>query len=118
MSQQEKFYSYDEYFTEYVSYTEYDIVEVSKKGILLKDGNFIDLDLCAESFKKEHDKSSGNCVAERMSPTFIFYTKPNPTKLIFVHKNKILEFFSPTYNRVNDFQKKLKQYGFATYDMT
>ena len=118
MNQQEKFYSYDESFTEYVSYIEYDIVEIAEKGILLKDGNFIDFDLCAENFKSEHNKSNGNCVAERMSPVFIFYTKPNPTKLIFIHKNKILELFSPTYKRVYDFQKKLNYYGFTTYDMT
>lgn len=113
-----KFYSYDESFAEYISYTENDIIEVTSKGISLKDGTFIDFRICADNFENAHKGSGGKCVAERMAPVFIFYTSPKPTKLTFLYKNKIREFFSPTRNRVNDLQKKLNQFGFRTYDMS
>lgn len=118
MDEQEKWYAYNNDFTECVSYTEDDILDVTAAGISLKDGAFIEFKACAEQFKKMHPGSSGGCVGERMSPVFFFYTQPNPTKLTFLHKSKIREYFSPTRNRVFALQKKIDQYGYQTYDMS
>ncbi len=114
----DQIYAFDFSFKDFILYTEKDIVAVNKEGILLNDGNLINFRLCAENFKEAHKNSIGKCIAERIAPTFIFYTKPKPTKLTFLHRNKIIELFSPTRNRVYALQRKIEQYGFRTWDLS
>lgn len=114
----EYFYSFDSSYNDYYLYTENDISEVTKNGVLLKNGTLIDFCSCADNYKNMHINSSEKCIGERFAPTFVFYTKCKPTKLVFLHKNKLFEFFSPIRNRVYAFQKAIRQFGFDTYDMT
>ena len=102
----------DEYFSDYEAYTEDEIAEITSKGILLKNGMFIDFSVCAENFKETNHQSSGKCVGERDISfwSFTFY----PTR------NKLIEFFSPnnTLKRFHSLQNKVIYFGYTTYDLT
>ncbi len=118
MDNQERYYAYGDPQPDCFSYTEKDIVEINKDGILLKDNTFINFRICAKNFREKHESSSGKCVAERLLPVYIFYTQPKPTILKFQRKNIISEFFSSRWKRSLALQKKINEYGFRTFDMS
>ncbi len=112
----------ESYFADYDSFTENEIAEITRKGISLKNGVFIDFSVCAENFKKANPKSSGKCVGEREITdwSFTFYANPKPIMIIFTPRNKLIEFFSvnDTIKRFHSLQRKINDFGYTTYDMT
>ncbi len=112
----------DEYFSDYEAYTEDEIAEITSKGILLKNGMFIDFSVCAENFKETNHQSSGKCVGEREISflSFTFYANPKPIMIKFLPRNKLIEFFSPnnTLKRFHSLQNKVIYFGYTTYDLT
>lgn len=115
---EEKFYCFDESFSDFKVYNENDVLEVTQTGILFKDSTVIDFKLCSESFSEMHKDSPANCVGERFLPFFVFYTKPLPTKLVFKKRNFIFEFLSPLWRRGYNFKKLIENCGYCTIDMT
>ena len=114
------FYSDDESFNDYITYTEKDIAEVNKNGITMKDGYIIDFSKCADEFEKMHPGSSKKCVAERSAPVFIFYTSPKPTMVKFLQRNRLIRLIFPTstWKRCYALQKQINHFGYRTYDTT
>lgn len=112
----------DEYFSDYEAYTEDEIAEITSKGILLKNGMFIDFSVCAENFKETNPQSSGKCVGEREISflSFTFYATPKAIMIKFLPRNKLIEFFSPnnTLKRFHSLQNKVIYFGYTTYDLT
>lgn len=108
-------------FDEYNAYTEDDIRQVTERGILLKDGFYIDFVECASNFHRIHG-GSGKCVGERdlsgTNPSFGFYTAPISTHIFFMPQGKLREFFSkmPAARRFQALRCQIEQYGFTTYD--
>jgi hypothetical protein len=109
-------------FSDYITITEKDILEINREGIKYT-GGFIDFSECAANFKEEHG-GSGKCVGERditgSNPSFGFYTAPLTTHIFFIPKGKLSEFISKssTYERFHDMQKKIIEYGYTTRDMS
>lgn len=112
----------ESYFADYDSFTEDEIVEITRKGISLRNGIFIDFSVCAENFKKANPKSSGKCVGEREITdwSFTFYATPKPIMIKFTPRNKLFEFFSAndTIKRFHSLQRTINDFGYTTYDMT
>lgn len=109
-------------YSDYISISEKDIVNVSNAGISYQ-GGFINFRECAYNFKAEHG-GDGKCVGERditgSTPCFIFYTAPLTTHIFFIPKGKLAELFSkvPTYQRFHNLQKQLNEYGYTTRDLS
>ena len=112
----------ESYFADYDSFTEDAIAEITRKGISLKNGMFIDFSDCAEKFKAVNPQSSGKCVGERdvTDWSFTFYADPKPIMIKFLPRNKLIEFISPnnTQRRFHSLQFKINDSGYVTYDMT
>lgn len=112
----------DDYFIDYEAYTEDEIAEITSKGILFKNGVFIDFSVCVENFKETNHKSSGKCVGEREISylSFTFYANPKPIMIKFLPRNKLIEFFSPnnTLKRFHSLQNKVIYFRYTTYDLT
>lgn len=109
-------------YSDYISISEKDIVNVSNAGISYQ-GGFINFRECAYNFKAEHG-GDGKCVGERditgSTPCFIFYTAPLTTHIFFIPKGKLAELFSkvPTYQRFHNLQKQLNEHGYTTRDLS
>lgn len=106
-------------FDDYNAYPNTDIRAVTKKGILLSTGQFIDYAECAANFYAVHG-GSGKCVGGRnvQERTIVFYTAPLTTHLVWVEENKFLEFFRRN-KAVDDFRAQcrlIEHAGFTTYD--
>ncbi len=107
---------------DYEVYSEYEIFEISEKGLVFKNGYQIDFSVCAENFKREYPESRGQCVGERDMSTwhFMFYDAPKSIMVKFIPKNRLREFFSKnnTPKRFTSLQNKILEYGYTTYDMS
>lgn len=69
------------YFAEYEAFTENQISKITKNGIFLKNGVFIDFAICAENFKKQNPKVAEN-VSENAKLQILvlhFLPVPNPS---------------------------------------
>lgn len=112
----------DNYFADYESYSDDNIVEITSKGVSLKNCTFIDFSVCAENFKKANPESSGKCVGEReiTDLSFTFYTNPKPIMIIFEPCNKLIEFLSmnKTVKRFHSLQTKINNFGYSTLDIS
>ena len=112
----------ENYFADYDSFTEDAISEITREGISLKNGIFIYFSVCAENFKKANPKSNGKCVGEREITdwSFTFYANPKPIMIIFIPRNKLIEFFSlnDTIKRFHSLQRKINDFGYTTYDLS
>ena len=112
----------ESYFADYDSFTEEAIAEITRNGILLKNGVFIDFSVCAENFKKANSQSSGKCVGEReiTDRSFTFYANPKPIMIKFLPRNKLIELISPNdaRRRFHSLQFKINDFGYTTYDLT
>ncbi|MBO5224167.1 MAG: hypothetical protein J6C23_06630 [Clostridia bacterium] len=103
------------------SFAENDIAKIYSNGILLKNMKFISFRECAYNFQQIHG-GNGICVAERditdSALSFVFYTAPKTTRIVFLQKSKIKEFFSKrkTAQRFYDLQKQIESFGYTTYD--
>lgn len=112
----------DAYFTDYESYTENEIAEISAKGIALRNGGSIDFAECSETFRIIRSIEGSKCVGERdiSDFSFTFYTCPKPTMIKFIEKNAFIEFFSKrnARQRFYELQKIIIEFGYKTYDET
>ena len=112
----------ESYFADYDSFTEEAIAKITRNGILLKNGVFIDFSVCAENFKKANSQSSGKCVGEReiTDRSFTFYANPKPIMIKFLPRNKLIELISPNdaRRRFHSLQFKINDFGYTTYDLT
>ncbi len=114
--------TFDVEFDDYDLYTENEIAGISSNGISLKNMKFINFRECAYIYQKTHG-GNGTCVAERNitgNPSFAFYTTPKATRIIFVRKSKLKEFFAKKNIdlRFHEFQKKIESFGYSTYDLS
>ena len=110
------------YFAEYEAFTENEISKITKNGIFLKNGVFIDFAVCAENLKKQNPQSGGKCVGEHKITdfSFTFFASPKPIMIKFIQRNKLIEFFSKnnTLHRFHSLQRKINDFGFTTYDIS
>ncbi len=102
-----------------------DIVSVTSQGIILCNSNKQEVNIlfceCVNNFSKEFPNSSGRCVAtsDILNGHYTFYTEPKT--LIKIRKKKYALSFFDKHKKTQQFvqfQKKLYQYGFKTYDLT
>ncbi len=111
-----------EYFSDYEAFTENEISEVTKNGISLRNGMYIDFSVCAENFKKAYPNGSGKCVGERevADLSFTFYADPKAIMIKFMPRNKLVELFSTndTLKRFHSLQHKINDFGYTTYDLS
>lgn len=92
-----------------------DIRETTQKGILLKDGTYIDFSVCIAN-ACEHFKRETTCVAESDCMCFIFFTDPK-IKIIFkTHRGLFAE--HRNRNDKRRFQLLLQSMNYSTYDLT
>ena len=90
-----------------------------------KELHVIDLAVCAENFKNEYSNSNGTCIGDRNieKAYFSLYTNGINTVIsfqrayIFNFSGKSL-FDGTKAQRFRQFQKKLEQLGYTTYDLT
>ena len=112
----------DKYFSDYETFTENDMHEITAQGIALKNGMCINFAECVEVWAKVHSLEKAKCVGERDATDYIFtfYTLPKPIMIKFIPKGKLAEFFSKNnaYDRFRDLQKKIIECGNKTYDMS
>ena len=113
----------NKYFADYDTFSEYDIINITSKGIALKNGALINFDECTKKYKETHALGENIlCVGERdiTDLSFMFYSSPKPIMIKFVENNKIIELFSKrnTHQRFHDLQKRIIEYGYRTYDMS
>ena len=111
-----------DYFKDYEAYTENDIADITRQGISLKTGRFIDFNECADTYMKAHSTNESKCVGERdiTDNSFTFYTVPKPTMIKFIEKSKLAELFARknTRQRFYELQKKINELGYKTFDMS
>lgn len=109
------------YFKEYEFYTEDDIAEINKNGILFHDGKSVNFQICAEVFNQLYPESNSNCVGERdiTKLCFEFYAYPKVVRVRFYIKRGFFKFFAKrnARQRFHNLQKQLCEYGYRTYDM-
>ena len=72
-------------FEDYDTYTENEIIWISKEGISLKSSQFINFRECTYNFKQTKG-GSGKCIGERdiSNLSFTFYTSPKPILIKFI----------------------------------
>ena len=109
-----------DYFKDYETYSENDIIEITRQGISLKMGRFIVFNECADTYMKAHSTNESKCVGERdvTNNSFTFYTLPKPTMIKFIEKGKLAELLARknTRQRFFELQKKIIEFGYKTYD--
>ena len=112
----------DKYFSDYEAFTENEILEITERGIALKNGMYIGFAECTEVWAKVNSLEESKCVGERdiIDGSFTFYTLPKPIMIKFIKKGKLAEFFSKnnTRQRFHNLQFKIIECGYRTYDMT
>ena len=110
-------------FSDYDTFTEHEITNITHHGILLKNDVLIEFKTCAKNYKEAHSLEEKTlCIGERdiTDLSFTFYTSPKPIMIKFIEKNKFAEFFSKcnTRQRFHELQKKVNEYGYKTFDMS
>lgn len=112
----------DKYFSDYEAFTENEIADISAQGITLKNGTYIDFDVCAEVWAKVNSLEKSKCVGEREITdwSFTFYSLPKPIMIKFIEKGRMAELFSKnnTRRRFCNLQLKINELGYKTFDMT
>ncbi len=88
----------DDYFKDYNLYFDADIRSISKEGIGLADGMFIDFATCSLIYNEYNANSILNCVGERKKEDLelVFYTKDKPTIIRFKRRSWFIEFITKT----------------------
>ncbi len=105
--------------SEIKQYSFQDIIDFNEKGITLKNGGFIDFEICVREFAKSCGKSSFKCVAERdidANPPYFEFYMPEHIRIIIDSCKP----FPQEYNRklFREFREKLESYSYTTYDLT
>ena len=109
---------------------DHNIIAINKSNstIVVRDGkgfHSIDLNICADNFKKEHSNSSGLCVGDRNVEGKYFCLSTNGIETMIYFKRlyicnpfgkKIL--FGNRIQRFHQLQKAITQLGYRTYDLT
>lgn len=99
-------------FDDYISLSENEVLNISKDGISLKNGKFINFKECAYNFKKVNG-TNDNCIGESDETSFsvAFYTAPLTTHIFFMSHNKLSDLVAK--GRFKDFKNKIKKYGYV-----
>lgn len=112
----------EKYLSNYEVFSENEISEITEKGIALKNGMYIDFAVCAEVWAKVNSFEKTECVGDRDigDGSFTFYALPKPIMIKFIKKGKLAELFSKnnTRERFHNFQFKIVECGYKTFDMT
>lgn len=112
----------DKYLSDYEVFTENEIAEITAQGIALKNGMYIDFDVCAEVWAKVNSLEKSKCVGERVIAdwSFTFYSLPKPIMIKFIEKSRLVELFSKnnTRQRFYNLQFRIIELGYQTFDMT
>ena len=112
----------DKYFSDYEAFTENEMLEITARGISLKNGMYIGFDECTGVWAKVNLLDESKCVGERdiIDGSFTFYTLPKPIMIKFIKKGRLAEFFSKnnTRQRFHNLQFKIIECGYRTSDMT
>ena len=112
----------DKYFSDYEAFTENEMLEITARGISLKNGMYIGFDECTGVWAKVNSLEESKCVGERdiIDGSFTFYALPKPIMIKFMKKGKLAELFSKnnTRHRFHNLQFKIVECGYRTYDMT
>lgn len=114
------------YLSDYDSFTEKEIINVSSKGILLCNDRWINFAECVALWGKVNTWAkcppSMRCVGDRdiTDWSFTFYSFPKPVMIKFIPKSKLGELFSKrnTLQRFHDLQLKIIECGYSTFDMS
>ena len=108
-------------FEDYDTCTDNEVLGINEEGISLTNFRFINFRECEYNFKQS-EGGSGKCIGERdiTDYSFTFYTSPKPIMIVFIEKNKFIEFISKknTISRFNKLQKQIMKYGYSTRDMS
>ncbi len=101
-------------FNDYITLTENDILNISKDGISLRNGNYINFRECVYNFQKVNG-TDDNCIGESdesgSNYSVVFYTSPLTTHVFFVSHGNLSALFAKS--RFNDFKNKIKKYGYS-----
>ena len=78
----------DKYFSDYEAFTENEMLEITARGISLKNGMYIGFDECTGVWAKVNLLEESKCVGERdiIDGSFTFYTLPKPIMIKFIKK--------------------------------
>ena len=110
------------YFNDYDAFTENEISDVTENGIALRNGTFIDFEVCTETWAKTKGVERSMCVGERDAEdlSFTFYSLPKaimikfiPVGVFFRHAAK-----RKAYSRFYALQQEINLRGYTTYDDT
>ena len=109
------------HFEDSCCFSENCISGISKAGISLSTGSFIDFKECARNYKQAKG-GSGNCVGDRdiTNLTFTFYTSPKTVTIRFSEKNELIGWISRNnaWRRFIKFQNQLADFGYRTFDLS
>ena len=109
---------------------DHDIVAIDKSNATIsvrkgKSLHTIDLNACADNFKKEYGSSNGACVGDRKIDGiyFCFHTSGVKTRIYFkkiyvlgLFGKKIL--FGSRTDRFRQLERAIRELGFTTYDLS
>ena len=100
----------DIYFDNYEAFTEKEILSVTAKGITLRNGMYIDFNICAENFKMAYPDIS-DCVGEMevADLSFTFYAAPRAIMISFSYGDSRTGF--------NELQSTIQRYGYQIQDI-
>ncbi len=102
------------------SYSYMEIQEITRNGITLKDGAFIDFEVCVANAREYFKNNTTFCVAERNSdakpPYFMFFSDAK-VKIEF-NEHKGLFAKNKNYRDFRHMQLVLQSMNFATYDLS
>ena len=109
------------HFEDSCCFSENCISGISKAGISLSTGSFIDFKECARNYKQAKG-GSGNCVGDRdiTNLSFTFYTSPKTVTIRFSEKNELIGWISRNNARQRfiKFKNQLADFGYRTFDLS
>ncbi|MBQ7364592.1 MAG: hypothetical protein IJW46_03245 [Clostridia bacterium] len=112
----------ESYRSDCEAFTEYDVSDMTEKGITLKNGRFIDFAVCCEVWAYINAHEITTCVGDRniIEGEFVFYTPQKPVLIRFIKKGKLAERFlkNNTRHRFYHFRLRIEECGYMTFDLT
>lgn len=103
-------------FSDYISVPENEISGISKNGISLKNGQFINFKECAYNYSKING-GTGKCIGERNSTnlSFTFYTDPFVTSVTFSKYTHVFRLFAghSAHRHFTKLQNIICTYGYT-----
>lgn len=113
--------SNDDYYFDYDTYLETDIIKISEEGINLSDGKTISFAECIKNYAKYNETKGYPIIGEReiTGLSFTLYSSPKIVMIKFIKKPWINELFSTSaVYRFMNLQKQINSFGFDTFDLS